>query len=78
MKDPGINTKVVHSQSKPAWNVVGTKLACKYKIARCPYPICKDKEVTEKEREEALNLAKYISFCFNNSKSILKHLDNAR
>jgi hypothetical protein len=29
--------KVVHSQSKNAWNVINTSLGCKYKIARFPY-----------------------------------------
>tara|TARA_R110002051_G_scaffold308116_1_gene379526 strand:+ start:19160 stop:19351 length:192 start_codon:yes stop_codon:yes gene_type:complete len=29
--------KVVHSQSKNAWNIVGTIAGGKYKIARCPY-----------------------------------------
>lgn len=29
--------EVKHSQSKTAYNVVGTVLGCKYKIARCPY-----------------------------------------
>ena len=32
-----MKTKVVHSQSKNAWNVVNTELGGKYKIARIPY-----------------------------------------
>lgn len=31
------NWKVKHSESKPAFNVIGTKLGHKYKIAICPY-----------------------------------------
>ena len=32
-----VKTKVVHSQTKSAWNVIGTDLGGKYKIARVPY-----------------------------------------
>ena len=34
-----IKTKVIHSKSKPAWNVVGETLGGKYKIARVLYQI---------------------------------------
>ena len=37
MTNPKIKTKVVHSQTKSAYNVVGTSLGNKYKIARIPY-----------------------------------------
>jgi len=59
MKDPKINTEVKHSQSKDAWNVVGTTLTKKYKIAR--------------EKDEAMGHAEFISFCFNNSIEILNN-----
>jgi len=67
MENPNIKTKVVHSVSKAAWNVIGTSIGKKYKIARVPYIIIKDNEVfTEIEKSEALRHAKFISECFNN------------
>jgi len=42
-----IRTKVVHSTSKLAWNIVGTKLGGKYKIAIVPYVPSDDKDVNE-------------------------------
>lgn len=34
---------VKHSESKEAWNIIGTTLGGKYKVARCPYfPFEKD------------------------------------
>lgn len=38
---------VKHSESKTAWNVIGTVLGGKYKVARCPYvksPIKSDEQ----------------------------------
>lgn len=52
---------IVHSESKPAVNVIGTVLGGKYKIARCPYIICEDTEITERDRKEALANAKLIA-----------------
>ena len=46
MEDPKVKTEVVHSRTKPAWNVIGKQLGGKYKIARVPY------QVSEKELEE--------------------------
>jgi len=71
MKDPNIETKVVHSESKPAWNVVGTNIGKKYKIARVPYFTGSTEEVDKINRIEAKNIADFISYCFNNSKKIL-------
>jgi hypothetical protein len=72
MENPNIKTKVVHSESKKVWNVIGTSLGRKYKIARIPYFIIKDNEVlTEIEKSEALRHAKFISECFNKSNSIM-------
>ena len=73
MTNPKIKTKVVHSQTKPAYNVVGTSLGNKYKIARIPYLVNSDlsEEWNNKEMDEAKNHAEFISYCFNNSDSIL-------
>lgn len=70
MKDPNIKTKVVHSQTKTAWNVIGTKLGGKYKIARVPYLVTGNEGISSRERKEALELAEFIAYCFNNSASI--------
>lgn len=67
MDDPKIKTKVVHSQSKDAWNVIGTQLGAKYKISRVPYTLTSDDAVNEREKNEAFNHAEFISACFNNS-----------
>lgn len=73
MENPNIETKVVHSQSKSAWNVIGTKLGGKYKIARIPYLIVEDSEIlTTRNKHTALVHAQFISQCFNNSDKILK------
>ena len=60
-------TKVVHSSSKPAWNIVGTKLGGKYKIAVVPYVFSESIEVLDKLRDQALEHAEYISYCLNRS-----------
>ena len=31
--------EVRHSESKNAWNIIGTRLGSRYKIARCPYEV---------------------------------------
>lgn len=73
MKDPKIKTKVVHSQSKSAWNVIGTTLSGKFKVARVPYIACNDPDASDVNNLEALNHAEFISWCFNNSDKILSH-----
>lgn len=70
MKDPKIKTKVIHSESKSAWNIIGTTLGAKHKIARVPYVVSVDNEVTEQQKLEAFNHAEFISFCFNNSEGV--------
>jgi hypothetical protein len=60
-----IPTKVVHSQSKSAWNVVGTKWGGKYKIAIVPYVPSSDEDVTLLNRQEAYEHAMFISNAFN-------------
>lgn len=63
-----IKTKVVHSESKAAWNVVGTSLGAKYKIARCPYLMHESEDLSAKERKEAFEHAQFISKSFNDAK----------
>lgn len=70
--DPKISTRVVHSKTQSAWNVIGATLGAKLKIARCPYVICGDDFVDSKNREEAFEHAQFISYCFNNSQEIVK------
>lgn len=72
MKDPKIETKVVHSQTKPAWNVVGETWGKKYKIARIPYVVSTNSEIDRVERQEAFEHAKFISYCFNNFDAVMK------
>lgn len=72
MKNPKIKTRVAHSESKSAWNVIGTDLGSKYKIARCPYMVTDDDILNEREKKEAFEHAEFISWCFNNSDNIIK------
>lgn len=61
-----IKTKVTHSLSKSAWNVIGTIPGGKYKIARVPYFVVKDNEIlTTRNKSEALEHAEFISNAFN-------------
>lgn len=55
--------EVKHSQSNPAFNVVGTRLGERYKIARCLYVVSPvhDDEFLAKESKEAEANAKLIS-----------------
>jgi hypothetical protein len=75
MKDPEIKTKIVHSQSNSAWNIIGNDLGKKYKISRVPYLSTNDEEVTKRERAEAYQHAEFIKWCFNNSAKILTLLE---
>jgi len=71
MENPNIKTKVIHSKSNNAWNVVGISLGTKYKIAICPYLITNNKIIDITEKSEALRHAKFISECFNKSDYIV-------
>lgn len=71
MLNPKIKTKVVHSKSKDAWNIVSTSLGAKFKIARVPYMISGHDKIDTKERCEALLHAEFISKCFNKSDEII-------
>ncbi|PHR23563.1 MAG: hypothetical protein COA36_16665 [Desulfotalea sp.] len=74
MENPNTNTKVKHSESKNAWNIVAEGLGVKYKIARVPYLVIEDCEImNEIEKSIALKHANYISYCFNNSSKILQN-----
>ena len=75
MEDPKIKTKVVHSLSKNAWNVVGCTLGYKYKIARVPYSVTGVETLDEIQVDQALNHANFISACFNKSNLIIKLLE---
>ena len=70
MKNTKIQTKVVHSKSKAAFNIVGKNLGCKYKIARIPYLVMDNEVINEREKKEAFEHAEFISWCFNNSDKI--------
>jgi hypothetical protein len=72
MKNPNIKTKIIHSKSKPAWNIIGTKIGGKYKIASVPYVPSESVEVIDLTRDEALEHAEFISSCFNKSDSIME------
>lgn len=72
MKNPKIKTRVVHSQTKAAWNVVGESLGGKYKIARIPYILCNAGKIETLNRLEAFKHAEFISYCFNNSDRIFE------
>jgi len=66
-----IETKVVHSQSKSAFNVIGTRPGQKYKIARVPYIPITENDPFDRNKIEALDHATFISYCFNNAELIL-------
>lgn len=69
-----IKTKVVHSKTKSSWNVVGTELGKKYKIARVPYiKVDENSKATEILKNEAYEHATFISWCFNYADKI--HID---
>lgn len=73
MKNPDIKTDVVHSGTKAAWNVIGTTLGKKYKIARVPYHISGTHlKLDHIAKQEAFEHAEFISHCFNISDSICK------
>ena len=67
MELPKIHTRVVHSETLNAWNVVGTIPGLKYKIARIPYEQKETmgRDFNEKEKMEAFEHATFISTCFN-------------
>ena len=72
-----IKTKVVHSKSKDAWNVIGTELGKKHKIAVVPYMVSETLQiVNERNKKEALQHAQFISDCFNKKQiKVIKRSD---
>ena len=76
MENKKFKTKVVHSLSKSAWNVIGNKLGSKYKLARIPYIVSEFTEITDNKRREALEHANFISYCFNNYDTIYNIIQN--
>lgn len=71
MINPNIKTRIVHSQTKSAWNIVSEKLGGKYKIATVPYLLVDDQKSNDMNRVEAFEHAEFISYCFNHSNSII-------
>lgn len=68
MELPKISTKVIHSESKSAWNVVAISHGDKYKIARVPYTettIVNGQQIINQNKQQAYEHAKFISDCFN-------------
>lgn len=60
-----LKTKVIHSNSKPSWYVVGTTLGCKHRIAEFHYLVTKDEATNTQLKHEALEHARFTSNCFN-------------
>jgi len=56
-----MKTKVVHSQSKNAWNVVSEEWGSKYKIARIPYEQFDNDILNTRWKYEALEIAMHLS-----------------
>ncbi len=75
MINPKIKTKVIHSESKDAWNIVAVGLGMKYKIARVPYLVTKDEVFDNIEKNEAQYHALFISQCFNKSDDLMPLLE---
>jgi hypothetical protein len=73
IKNPKIKTKVDRSKSKKHFKILGETLGKKFKIALVPYEI----EVYE-NRLEALEIADFISFCFNHSDEILATIKDSQ
>lgn len=71
MKRPKLKVRVQHSQSKPAWNIVGTELGGRYKIARIPYVKLNEGKELEAEMTEALERAEFIAWCLNNAQNLI-------
>lgn len=67
MVNKKLKTKVVHSLSKSAWNIIAERpIGGKYKLARVPYITSDDQKICDMNRNEALKYAEFISYSFNN------------
>ena len=72
IEHPKVIVKIKHSQSKSAWNIIGTRLGYKYKIAIIPYLKLGNNEIFDtRSKADALKHAEFICFCFNNPERIL-------
>ena len=62
-------TKVVHSKSKNAWNVVGDEVGGCFKYCRVPYIVLEEAQYSEElntvNKYGALRRAKFISNAIN-------------
>lgn len=58
--------EVKHSETKSAWNIVGTRISEKYKIARLPY-VADDNfpQITTSNRKLAFDTATFLAKCLN-------------
>jgi len=64
-----METKVVHSQSKDAWNIIGELIGHDYKIARFPYLTVPDSDIlTTRNKANALERAMFVSKCLKDYK----------
>ena len=72
IKIKNIECEVKHSETKDAWNILGTGLGRKFKIARIPYLFLEDDEFYKGKRQEALSHAEYIAWALNNSEQLLR------
>lgn len=65
--------RVVHSQSKAAWNVVGTIPGGHCKLARFPYVAQTGSEIADtREKAGALERAQFFARCVNSQELIEK------
>ena len=71
MKNPKIKTRVAHSRTKSAWNVIGETPGGKHKVAIVPQVSIGNEATIDKSKTEAYEHAKFISYCFNNSGTIV-------
>lgn len=68
--------KIKHSESKSAWNVVGTMSGGRYKLARFPYSSCADNELTRQESRRAKANAELFANAFHKDKEEKQELSN--
>lgn len=62
-----MTVKVVHSQTKAAWNIVGTQPGQRHKIARLPYQTdASDADWVKRERKEQYEMAVFLAEQINN------------
>lgn len=67
-----IPNEIVHSNNSSAWNINGTTLGKKFRLAIVPYVAAHDPAVTAKLRAEAHELALLISYALDSAEGIDK------